>query len=231
MFESFCSNPAFGLVITLSAYAAGLRLYKKASVSLLHPVLTASVLIIAFLLIFGVDIESYQKGGAVISFMLPPATAALAVPLYRQRKVLKKHAVIIFISISVGAVVSIVSAILFSKVLGLPEELILSMAPKSITTPIAIEASARIGGLPSITALAVIFTGITGAILGPLVLKLLHISDPTAKGLAMGTAAHAIGTSRALEMGETEGALGSLSIGLAGIITVMIIPPIVLFLL
>ena len=227
MFETFCCSPLLGIILTLSAYAVGLQLYKRLKISILHPVLTASAIIIAVLLLLDISIEEYQKGGSIISFMLGPATVALAVPLYRQIKILKSHAVIILVSISVGAVVSISSIILLSKALGLPEDLIISMAPKSVTTPIAVEASAKLGGLPAITALAVIFTGITGAVIGPSVLKLLHIKDPTAKGLALGTSAHAIGTSRALEMGETEGAVGSLSIGLTGIITVVTAPFIV----
>ena len=218
------SSPLFGICLTLGAYAAGLQLYKRVRISLLHPVITASALIIAIILIFDIDLRLYQNGGSIISFMLAPATVALAVPLYRQISVLKTHAIVIISSIAVGAVVSIISTVLLARLAGLPEELILSLSPKSVTTPIAVELSERLGGLPPITALAVIFTGITGAVAGPFLLKLLRIDEPAAKGLAMGTAAHAIGTSRALEMGETEAAVSSLSIGIAGIITAVAAP-------
>ena len=231
MFETFCCSPLFGIVLTLGAYAAGVKIYSRFRFAILHPVLTSSAVIIVFILISGINIEEYQKGGSIISFMLGPATVSLAVPLYRRISVLKKHAVIILVSISVGTVVSIVSVILLSKAFGLPEELILSLSPKSITTPIAVEVAGKIGGMPPITALAVITTGIIGAIIGPGLLRLLRITEPAAKGLAMGTAAHAIGTSRALEMGETEGAVSSLSIGLAGIITVITVPFIITLLL
>lgn len=224
MTEAFFNNTLFGIVLTLASYAAGLQIYRRAKISLLHPVLTSSLMIIIILLLFNIKLDYYQNGGSVISFLLGPATVSLAVPLYRQINVLKKHVIVIIVSITIGASVSIISTILLSQLLDLPEELIVSLIPKSITTPIAVEVSDKLGGLPSITALAVIFTGITGAVAGPWILKLLRIKHPAAAGLAMGTSAHAIGTSRALEMGETEGAVSSLSIGLAGIITVLAAP-------
>lgn len=224
MLESFLANPLFGIILTLTAYAAGLALYRRLRISLLHPVLTASALIIVVMLLFNIKLDYYQSGGSIISFMLGPATVSLAVPLYRQLRVLKKYAIVILISICVGVTVSIISSITIAKALGMPDELIISLIPKSITTPIAIEISERIGGLSSITALSVIFTGITGAVAGPGILKLFKIDKPAAIGLAMGTAAHAIGTSRALEIDETAGAVSSLSIGLAGIITVVAAP-------
>ncbi|HAK45956.1 MAG TPA: hypothetical protein DCO79_08580 [Spirochaeta sp.] len=222
--NTIVGNPLFGICFTLIAYAAGLKLYMRFRISVLHPVLTASVVIIAAILIFDIPLGDYQNGGSIISFMLGPATVALAVPLYRQFHVLKTHVVVILISITIGAVISIISSIFLARAFGLPDELVISIAPKSITTPIAIEVSERLGGLPSITALAVIFTGIIGAIIGPWILKFLRVNNPAAKGLAMGTSSHAIGTSRALEMGETEGAVSSLSIGLAGIITAVAAP-------
>lgn len=224
IFETLFATPLFGIVITLAAYSIGAAVYQKKKIPLLHPVLTASAIIMIFMMLTGIEVEQYQYGGSIITFMLGPATVALAVPLYRQIQVLKTHAVVIIVSITVGAVVSIISIILIAKAAGLPEDLIISMAPKSITTPIAVEASEKLGGLPSITALSVVFTGITGAVAGPFILRVLRIKTPTAKGLAMGTAAHAIGTARALEMGETEGAVSGLAIGLAAIITVSIAP-------
>ncbi|MDC7227508.1 MAG: LrgB family protein [Spirochaetales bacterium] len=224
MIDSITANPLFGICITLAAYALGVKIYSRIRISILHPVLTSSAIILVIIILTGIPLENYQNGGWIISFMLGPATVALAVPLYRQFQVLKAHVVVIMVSITVGAVVSIISTVAFAKLLGLPADLVLSLSPKSVTTPIAIEVSAKLGGLPSITALSVVFTGIIGAVTGPWLLKILRINHPTAKGLAMGTAAHAIGTSRALEMGENEGAVSSLSIGLAAIITALSAP-------
>ncbi len=222
--RDFSSTPLFGIVLTLAAYAAGRLIFTKLPVSILHPVLTASAIIILVILLLDINLDNYQKGGSMISFMLGPATVALAVPLYRKINLLKSHIFIILAAIAVGSLTSIISVTLISKAIGLPTELTLSLIPKSITTPIAVETAEKIGGLPSITALSVICTGITGAVIGPGLLKLFKINDPAAKGLALGTASHAIGTSRALELGQTEGAMSSLSIGLAGIITVIAAP-------
>lgn len=222
--EPLLSNPLFGTGLTLAAYAVGVLLYRKTGVSVLHPVIIASVLIMLILEVFGIPVEAYQQGGRMISFLLGPATVVLAVPLYRQMRILKTHALIIIVSIAVGAVTSMVSVILLSRAFGLPEQLILSLVPKSVTTPIAVDISASLGGSSSITVIAVVITGIFGAVIGPFLLKVLHISDPSARGLALGTASHAIGTSRALELGELDGAISSLSIGLAGIITVFTAP-------
>ena len=229
--DALCCSPLFGISLTLAAYGIGIFIYRKIQIPILHPVLTASIMIMILLTVLNISIDDYQQGGSIITFMLGPATVSLAVPLYRQVKVLKTHAVIILISIAVGAVASIISIILLSKAFNLPEDLILSLVPKSVTTPIAVEASERLGGIPSITALGVIFTGITGAVAGPAILKLLRIKTPTAKGIAMGTSSHAIGTSRALEMGETEGAVSGLAIGLAAIITVAAAPLLIRILL
>jgi predicted murein hydrolase (TIGR00659 family) len=227
MAEALTANPLFGITLTLTAFAAGQLLYKRLKLSILHPVLTSSAAIIALLLILNIRLDNYQEGAAAVSFLLGPATVSLAVPLYRQISILKKNAAVILVSVFAGAAASMVSVILISKAIGLPEELVLSLVPKSVTTPIAVEASEELGGLPSITAISVIITGITGAVLGPYFLRLLRIKSPLAGGLAMGTSSHAIGTARALELGETEGAMSSLAIGLAGIITVLTAPVLV----
>ena len=224
MIDEITRNPIFGISLTLAAYAAGLQIYKRFKFSFLHPILTASAIIIALITILDIPLENYQNGGSLISLLLGPATAALAVPLYRQRKEIKTHLIVILASITIGAVVSVISTILLSRLFKLPEDLVYSLIPKSVTTPIAVEVSEKLGGIPTITAIAVILTGITGAVLGPRTLKLLRINRPAAKGLAIGTSAHAIGTSRALEIGEKEGAAAGLAIGIAGIITALAAP-------
>ncbi|MDC7124628.1 MAG: LrgB family protein [Spirochaetales bacterium] len=224
MFEAIFNNPLFGITITIAAYTVSTALYQKTQFPLFSPILTASILIILFLLIFNINLDYYQKGGNFITLFLTPATVALAIPLYRQIHILKKHFLIIIISIIVGSCASIISVIALSKLLKLPDELTLSLLSKSVTTPIAVDITKTLGGQQSITVIAVVLTGITGAIIGPTILRILQINNPTAKGLAMGTGAHAIGTSKAFEFGETEGAISSLSIGLAGIITVILAP-------
>ena len=155
---------------------------------------------------------------------LGPATVILAVPLYKQLLLLKKNFVPIIIGISVGSVVSVISVILLSTVFNLDKEIIISLIPKSVTTPIGVEISNSLGGITGITVMAVILTGITGAIIAPTVCKIFKINNPVARGIGIGTASHAVGTSKALEIGETEGAMSSLSIGIAGLITVVVAP-------
>lgn len=220
----FLESSLFGIVLTLTAYALAKLLYDKSKLALANPVISASAIIIAVLLILDIEIEAYQRGGEIISFMLIPATVSLAIPLYRRVELLKKHAAAIIIGVLSGSTVSIVSVLLLSRLFGLPEELTISLIPKSVTTPIALEISTPLGGLPSITAISVILTGIIGAVIGPLLLRITGPHHPVGQGLSMGTAAHAIGTSRALEMGETEGAMSSLAIGLAGVVTVILAP-------
>ena len=222
--EILTENALFGLIISLIAFEIGLLVYRKTKFPLFNPLLIAIALVISFLLIFDVDIDTYNKGGQFINMFLGPATVVLAVPLYKQLNMLKKHMMPILIGILFGSTVSVSSVILLASIFGMEKILTISLLPKSVTTPIGIEITTQLGGLVPVTVLAIVISGIIGAIIGPTICKVFKITDKVAIGIALGTASHAMGTSKALELGETEGAMGSLSIGIAGIITVFLAP-------
>lgn len=229
--ESLIASPLFGITLSLLAFEAGSIVFKKTKSPFFNPLLVGTSLVIFILLYFNIDIENYNKGAGFISFFLGPATVVLAVPLYNQMKLLKSNSVAIITGIFVGSVASIISVVLFSRLLGLNELLLLSLIPKSITTPIGIELSKQIGGLPSLTVISIVIAGNTGYIAAPYICRLFRIKNPVAKGVAIGTSAHALGTTKAIEMGEVEGAMSGLAIGIAGIVTVLITPLLLKFLL
>ncbi|MEI6856623.1 LrgB family protein [Psychrilyobacter sp.] len=218
------NSPLFGVCLTIITYIIGLEVYKKFKLPILNPILIALTIIISILLYFKIPLETYKKGGDLISFFLAPATVVLAVPLYKKIDLLKEHFIPILGGVIAGVVTSIVSCTLIGKALGLDLSIIKSSLSKSLTTPIAIELSKQVGGIVPITMVMVMITGISGAILAPFICKILKIENKIAKGLAIGTASHAVGTSRAIEMGETEGAMSGLAIGVAGLLTVFILP-------
>ena len=213
------NNPLFGILLTLFGFEIGMTIYKKTKIPLLNPLLIAIALVIAVLVSCHISFETYNIGGSFINAFLGPATVILAV-------LLKNHFVPIMTGIIVGSFASMCCVIIMGYFLGVNHELIASLVPKSVTTPIGVEVASGLGGIPSITVIAVIITGITGAIIAPMVCKLLKIDHEVAMGVSMGTAAHAVGTTKALEIGETHGAMSSLSIGVAGLITVFLAPPI-----
>ena len=217
-------NILFGIILSLIAFEIGLFFYKKTKIPIFNPLLIAIGIIISILLAFNIDFESYNKGAQFINIFLGPSTVVLAVPLYKQIELLKKHAVSIIIGILMGSLIGMISVIGLSYLLNLNGAIIKSLIPKSVTTPIGIEISSQIGGLVPITVLAIVITGICGAIMGPTICKIFRIKDQVAIGISIGTAAHAVGTTKAIELGETEGAMSGLAIGVAGIITVFIAP-------
>lgn len=222
--EILTENMFFGIFISLISYEIGLMIYRKTKIPIFNPLLLAMIFIIGFLKAFNLDIEVYNQGGQFINMFLGPATVILAVPLYKQFELLKKNFMPIIIGIFLGSLIGIVSTFILSTVFGLNSVLTISLLPKSVTTPIGIEITNSLGGISSVTVLAIIISGIVGAIVAPTVCKVFKIKDPVAKGICIGTSAHAVGTSKALEMGETEGAMSSLSIGIAGILTVFLVP-------
>lgn len=225
--SEFINTPLFGILLSIIAFEIGVWINKKTRISLLNPMLIGIVLVIGFLLVCNVKYESYKLGGDYISFFLAPATVALAVPLYKQLDKLKANWLPILVGIFVGSVSSIISVIVLAKFAGISQNVLVSITPKSITIPMGIEVSRLLGGLPAITVASIMITGITGAIISPIVCKLCHITDPVAQGVATGTASHAVGTSRMMELGEIQGAMSSLSIGIAGIVTAITAPIIV----
>lgn len=217
-------TPIFGILLSVIAFEIGIVISKKTKNPLLNPLLVAIIIVIVFLLGFGIPKEKYDLGGSFILFFLGPATVVLAVPLYKQIELLKKDFVPIIVGILAGSVTSIMSVILLSKLFRIDLSVAVSMLPKSVTTAIGMEISKEIGGIVSLSVAVIVLTGITGAVIGPGLLKLLRIKDDVAQGVAIGTAAHAVGTSKAMELGETQGAMSGLSIGIAGIATVILVP-------
>ncbi|MCI8608068.1 MAG: LrgB family protein [Firmicutes bacterium] len=217
-----------GVILTIGIYAACLKLREKVKNSglklALNPLLITIAVIIALLLLFRIPYESYEPSGERITWLLTPATVCFAVPLYRQAHVLRRHGRAILVSIFMGSLASVGSIFIMAKLLGLPLAIHASLAPKSVTTPIATGIAEEMGGIVGCTVIAVILTGIIGSIFTASLKKLFHIKSDIAWGLATGTSSHAIGTSAVISESELAGAMGSLSIALAGIITVALVP-------
>lgn len=222
--SNLISSPLFGIILSLLAFEIGLLLYKKTKFPLFNPLLIAITLILFVLVVFKIDYKNFDEGGKFINMFLGPATVVLAVPLYKQINLLKKHAVPITLGILIGSTLGIVSIILLSYSIGLDETLIKSLLAKSVTTPIGMEITKSLNGIVPVTVIAIVISGIFGAIMGPSICKFFRIKSDLAVGISLGTASHAVGTSKALEIGETEGAMSSLSIGIAGIMTVFLAP-------
>lgn len=220
--NTFSESLFFGLVLTLSVYWFGIFMQNRFKYTFVNPLLIASVIIIVLLVVTGVSYETYIYGAKYISFLLTPATVCLAVPMYKQLLILKKNILAITVGILCGVVAGAFSILLLSLVLKVPPDIYASLLPKSITTAIAIGVSEEIGGNTAITVCSVVITGVFGAVISRTVCRLFRISEPAAVGLAMGNSAHAIGTSKAIELGEIEGAMSSLSIVAAGVVTVII---------
>lgn len=221
MREALAQSAFFGVVLTLGCYMIGLWIRKKVKLALVNPLLTAVLLIVSVLLVFDIDYESYSKGAQYIDFFLTPITVCLAIPLYRQLELLKKYPKAILGGVAAGVLTAMVSIFVLSIAFGLNHEQYVTMLPKSITTAIAIGMSDKMGGIVTITVVAISITGILGNICAETVCRMFRIENPIAKGLAIGTSAHALGTAKAMELGEIEGAMSSLSIVIAGIMTVV----------
>jgi predicted murein hydrolase (TIGR00659 family) len=219
------ASPLLHLTLTLVAYQIGLWVYRRANMNpLCNPVLIAIVLVLAILVSTGTTYAVYFDGAQFVHFLLGPATVALAIPLYRQIEHVKRSGFAILSSIAVGGTVAAFSAVIVARLLGAAPDALISLAPKSVTAPVAMGITERLGGLPSLTAVLVIATGILGAMLGPLLLNALGIKNWAARGLAMGTASHGIGTARALQVNEVAGAFSGLAMGLNALATALLLP-------
>ena len=220
----FLENKFFLLAITFGFFFVSKLLQKKTGWVLLNPILLAVAMLICFLNVSGVSYEKYQDAGSLVEFWLRPAVVALGVPLYLQLRMIKKQLLPIILSQLAGCVVGLISVTVVAKLLGATPEVIMSLAPKSVTTPIAMEVSSAVGGIPSLTAAVVIVVGLFGAIFGFKVIQVGHVHSPIAQGLSMGTATHAVGTSRAMEVSGKYGAYASLGLTLNGILTALLSP-------
>ncbi|MBS5988597.1 LrgB family protein [Anaerococcus hydrogenalis] len=217
-------NQYFGIILSFAAYEIGKWINQKLKTPLANPLLIAILLIIGFLSITGIDYEYYKKGGDFIAFFIAPATVAMVLDLYANIETLKKNIIPIFVGVGSGTIFSFIIAMFLSKIFQIDRNLISSLLPQSVTTAIAISLSDEYQGIIGLTAIAVVIRGVSGAVFAPLVMKIFKIKDPVAQGVAIGTSSHAVGTSQARLMGEVQGAMSGLSIAVAGITAVIIMP-------
>ena len=230
MLEFASSSVYFGIFLTLGAYFAALALQKKTGLQVLNPLLVSAALIIAVLSVLKIDYSAYDQSAKMLSSFLTPVTICLAVPLYNQLELLKRHKKAIFLGVLSGVITSLVCVLLLSMLFRLNHAAYVTLLPKSITTAIGMGVSEELGGYVSITVAVIILTGVLGNIIAPTICRVFLITEPVARGVAIGTSSHAIGTARAMEMGKIEGAMSSLSIVIAGLLTVVGAPIFALFL-
>lgn len=218
------SNPIILLAITFGIYYVARQIQKRTGWIVLNPILITIAALIALLQLTGISYETYKQGGLYIDFWLKPAIVALGVPLYQNLGQIRRQLLPILMSQLVGCLVGLVSVTLIASAMGASHEVIVSLAPKSVTTPIAMEVCKTSGGIPSLTAAIVVIVGLFGAVFGFKILEVWHVRNPFSQGISMGTAAHAVGTSRAMEKGETYGAYSSLGLILNGVLTALLTP-------
>lgn len=219
--EQIFQNPLFGIILCIFTYEFGILINKKLKTPIANPLLIGIILCIVILKLFHIPFDSFNKGGSIISMFLAPATVALAVSIYNQYQLLKENLLPIIIGCSVGSLASMFSVYSLCRLFKLDEKITLAMIPKSVTSPIAMAVSEQIGGIVPVTVSAVVLTGILGAILAPTLIKLFRVKDSVAVGVAIGTCSHAAGTTKAMEIGDVEGAMSSIAIGIAGFMTVI----------
>ena len=224
MKETLMNSGYFGLVISIFFYLIAVEIKKRLKLAILNSLLVSTIFVILVLVIFHIPYDTYKSSANILSYLLTPATVCLAIPMYRQLRLLRQNLVAVLSGILSGTLCSIFSILLMGKLFGLEKQHIVTLLPKSITTAIGMGVSEEAGGIVTLTVAAIIMTGILGNVIAEAVFHLFHINHPIARGLALGTASHAIGTAKALELGEIEGAMGSLSICVAGILTVILVP-------
>ena len=222
MIDTLTATPFFGLGLSLLCWILAVKFQKKTGLLVCNPVLVSSLLVILVLVVFRIPLANYNLGGDIIKMLLSPATAVLALNIYQQRKVLKEHFWPVVLGCLVGSLASILGVQLMCRMFQTESSLLNSLLPKSVTTAIAVSISESNGGLPGLTAAAVCVTGIEGAMLAPFFAKIFHITDPVAEGVAIGACSHAVGTSKALEIGPLQGAMSSIALCVCGIITSLI---------
>ena len=223
--SALAEQPVIEIGATVFAFVAATHLHRRSGGHpLLNPTLVAILIVAVGLKLAGISYDTYLRGAGFIHFLLGPAVVLLAVPLFRQTALIRASGRLLAAALAVGLPAGVVSAVGIAWLLGARTETLLSLAPKSVTTGIAIGISEKIGGIPALTAVLVIMTGIVGAVFGPMVTKIVGVQDPRAIGLAMGIASHGIGTARALQMSEVAGAFSGLGMGLNGVLTAVLVP-------
>lgn len=224
MKEFLTQSAFFGVFLSLITFQIGIYVRKKTKISFLTPLVTATAIVIVVLVVTGIDYEQYKASTSVLTYFLTPATVCLAVPLYQKLEILKKNFLAVILGIMSGVLVSAVTILGFCMLFKFEHITYVSLLPKSITTAIGISASEELGGIVALTTAAIIIAGNVGGMFAEIIFKVFRIKEPISKGLALGTASHVMGTSKAMEIGELEGAMGSLAIAVAGIITVIVLP-------
>lgn len=220
--NSVINSPFFGITLSILFFEFGVFIEKRTGFPFANPLLIAVLLCIAFLELTGIPLKSYNVGGELISVFLGPATAVLAISIYAQIERLRKHFLPIFLGALAGSVASIVSVLFLCRLFHLNDVLTRSLIVKSVSTPFAVAISENIGGIPAVSVSAVVLTGILGAVFAPAMIKLFRVKNPIAAGVAIGTCSHAVGTSKAVVIGEVEGAMSGIALALSGIITVVL---------
>lgn len=224
MIDFLETSSAWGVMVTLAAFALGTLLHRKTKAAWCNPLLLGSIFVVVLLSILKIPYPDYKQSASPITWLLFPATVSLAVPLYEQWELLKKNVLAIAAGIGAGVITSLVSILLIAWVFRLDSAGAVSLLPKSVTTAIGVDVAAELGGIPALTTAVIVLTGIMGNLMSVSLCRLLRITNPIAKGIAIGTSSHAIGTSKALEMGPIEGAMSSLSIAVAGVLTAILCP-------
>ena len=224
MIEFLTDSAVFGVALSLLAFQIGVFVRKKTGLSFLTPLVTATVIIIIFLVASGIDFETYNEGAEILKYFLTPATVCLAVPLYQKLMILKKNFAAVILGIVSGVLTSALIILAFCLIFNLNHQVYVTLLPKSVTTAIGLSVSEELGGIISLTMAAIVIAGNVGGMFAEIIFKVFRIKEPISKGLALGTASHVMGMSKAMEIGELEGAMGTLSIAVAGIITVIVLP-------
>jgi len=223
-FQLLISGEVFLLMLVMGTFLLGIFIYKRTKITLLQPLLISMLIIIPFLKLTDIPYQTFFQQTRMLNFMLGPSVVALGYILYAQIEQIRGNVISILTAVFVGSVVGIVSVVLVAKAFGADHILMASLAPKSVTTPIALSLSEKSGGIPALTSAFVVICGIFGGLVGPIILRTIGIKSKIAQGLAMGSSAHALGTARAMEMGAVEGAISGLAIGIMGIMTALLIP-------
>ena len=224
MIDFLETSTVWGVMVTLAAFALGTLLHRKTKAAWCNPLLLGSIFVIVLLSLLKIPYPDYKQSASPITYLLFPATVSLAVPLYEQWELLKKNVFAIAAGIGAGVITSVASLLLIAWVFQLDSASAVSLLPKSVTTAIGVDVAAELGGIPALTTAVIVLTGIVGNLMAVSLCRLLRITNPIAKGIAIGTSSHAIGTSKALEMGQIEGAMSSLSIAVAGVLTAILCP-------
>ncbi|WP_288868043.1 LrgB family protein [uncultured Parvimonas sp.] len=227
--ELMINSPLFGIFLTVITFIIGYEIQTKLGLKFLSPMVTSSVLIIAVLLIFKIPYVNYKEGADILTFFVAPATVVLAIPLYKNLDIIKKYFIPIFLGCLIGISVGAITAIILCNIFGINREILLSMLPKSVTSAIGYEISKKIGAIIEISMVFIVICGIIGYSVGELIFKIFKIDDKIARGVSLGSCSHVLGTAKAMELGEVEGSISTVSISISGVLAVILIPLILNF--